>query len=107
MTDPGCRYPEKHAFDTREAARDGTLIIRIKCMKDNREYQPLYPYKCPDAEHWHLSHYQQGTALCGTCNTVVPAWKGSWWVIARHVDAEHVPCRGEGSRAADDRPKEA
>lgn len=102
VTENRCRYATKRTFGTRADARLGILDIRIRCELEGREFDTLYPYPCPDAPHWHLSSKAQGYALCRRCNQRVPAWKGWWWVIAKHDDANSRPCRGEGSRAADD-----
>lgn len=96
-----CRFASKRTFATEDDARLGALEIKTVCALNHRSYTELFPYPCPDGDHWHLSHWAQGTGLCGTCNEMVPAWKGWWWVIGRHY-VNHQPCKGEGSRAADD-----
>lgn len=92
-----CRYSRKRAFADQAHAVAGAERIRITV---GDEYDQLYPYPCPDGPHWHLSHYEQGTQRCGTCNRLVSAWKKrpDWWVIGTHLN-NGQPCVGEGTKA--------
>lgn len=92
-----CRFSTKRQFPTREHARSGAESIRATVEAAGREYQTLYPYRCPDdAGHWHLSHYQQGYATCSWCRRRAKAWYGGkFWVMAAHT-TDDKPCLGVG-----------
>ena len=61
-------------------------------------FDMLYPYRCPDAEHRHLSHYPQGTARCPVCGSEVAAFDvETAWVISPHRDGDE-PCPGEAAK---------
>lgn len=93
-----CRFPEKRTYRTRELAREGMRQIRFAV---GERYDTLYPYRCPDESHWHLSHYRQGRAVCPVCGKLVPSWfGGKVWIIAVHTRGLWPrPCAGEGMRA--------
>lgn len=91
-----CRYWQKHGYSTRELARNGAEAIRIGVEEMGGTYSTLYPYPCPDGDHWHLSHYQQGRKTCPSCGQSAPAWNGGKvWVIGAHL-TDGAPCTGEG-----------
>lgn len=82
-----CRYPTKRSFHTREDARAGALHIKEYVERQGREYNALYPYRCPGAEHWHLSSARQGGKDCPSCGGRHPAWFDSiarTWVVYAH-----------------------
>ncbi|SHZ37959.1 Uncharacterised protein [Mycobacteroides abscessus subsp. abscessus] len=102
LDDRKCRYATKRLFPTRELAREGAQDIRTAVEAAGREYQTLYPYRCPDdAGHWHLSHYPQGYATCSLCRRRAAAWNGGkFWVMAAHTTNDE-PCRGVGGMGSD------
>lgn len=78
-------------------AVQGAENIRAKVEAASRTYDTLHPYKCPDANHWHLSHHEQGHVTCPVCRQTAPAWKlpESWsWVVAAHSPGGQG-CSGE------------
>jgi hypothetical protein len=93
-----CRFPAKRTFATRDKARAGAELIRQTVESQGGVYQTLYPYRCPENQHWHLSHYQQGYAVCSWCVQRRPAFKGGddYWVLGNHRHDGH-PCGGSGS----------
>lgn len=94
-----CRYGAKRTFGSKEAATAGTQDIRARVEAAGRVYTTLYPYACPDGDHWHLSHYPQGTATCPVCGREAPAWNGGKvWVISAH-DHDSTTCAGMGKPA--------
>lgn len=95
-----CRYSTKRGYATRDLAREGANQIRLTVELRGGSYDTLYPYRCPDAKHWHLSHYRQGYADCTRCESRKPAWDGGmWWVMAEHIN-DHTEGRCEGSGLA-------
>lgn len=95
-----CRYHRKRTYPTRKAARQGAEDIKTIVGHNGGTYTQLYPYRCPDMEHWHLSHYPQGYRKCGTCGDRAPAWNGGKiWVTGAHLNATGEPCTGEGNEA--------
>lgn len=104
-TDPGtCRYPNKKLFSGEASATAGAEAIRAKVEAAGREYDQLYSYQCPGADHWHLSSKRQGTATCPICfDNEAPAWfGGEVWVISAH-DHAGEPCAGAGAHEQDER----
>jgi hypothetical protein len=97
-TAPTCRYSSKRSYGTRQQARDGARLIRAEVEYRGGRYQTLYPYKCPDLHHWHLSHYQQGFQTCPHCGCRTPAWRTDLgtWVISRHNSCDAYRILGEG-----------
>lgn len=94
-----CRFAAKRTFSSRSSAGEGAEFIRAKVESAGGDYTQLHPYLCPDADHWHLSHYPQGTATCPDCGGRAPAWNGGQrWVISAHT-VDGVACVGEGARA--------
>lgn len=90
-----CRFAAKRTFPTREWARQGMRDIRAAVWARGVRYDTLYPYRCPNGSHWHLSHYRQGYAMCPVCGQRQQAWfGGKVWVIAAHGG-----CAGEGQHA--------
>lgn len=101
MTAP-CRFATKRRFESSEAALAGAEAIRVAVQARGERYDQLHPYLCPDAEHWHLSHYPQGTAVCPWCGEDVAAFDvGSGWVVAPHggSDGDTTACLGAGLQA--------
>lgn len=82
-----CRYESKRRYASEPLAIQGAQDIREKVETAGRRYDTLYPYPCPDDNHWHLSHHEQGEISCPACRESAPAWKladsGSW-IIAAH-----------------------
>lgn len=97
-TTEACRYARKRAYTTKRKARLGAMAIQAGVEASGREYQPLYPYRCPDGWHWHLSHFKQAKARCPQCHGEVPAWRGDHWVISTH-EVDGAVCSGVGHRA--------
>jgi len=96
LDDRTCRYGRKRQFPTRELAREGAQDIRMTVESEGRTFQTLYPYRCPDAGHWHLSHYRQGYATCQYCRRRAAAWDGGQnWIMAAHTTNDE-PCLGAG-----------
>ncbi|AII28256.1 hypothetical protein PBI_YUNGJAMAL_17 [Mycobacterium phage YungJamal] len=92
-----CRYDTKYRFRDKDDAIDGAEQIKAR---KGEEYGQLYPYRCPDGDHWHLSHHEQGVERCRTCNRLAPAWKAKAWVIGAHDGPDGKRCEGIGQRAA-------
>lgn len=91
-----CRYSTKRTYPTRVRACEGAEEIRAAVEASGRVYTTLYPYACPDSDHWHLSHYPQGDAPCPACGQTAPAWNGGdVWVLSAHR-TDDAPCVGEG-----------
>lgn len=83
-----CGFPEKQWYRTRALARVGMADIQhyVEHVKGGT-YQTLHPYRC--GNHWHLSHYRQGKAVCPVCNQIRPAWfSGTAWIVAAHNDCQ-------------------
>ncbi|KXO91087.1 Uncharacterised protein (plasmid) [Tsukamurella tyrosinosolvens] len=100
-TDPiACRYPAKTLFADEDAATAGAEAIRAKVEAAGRTYDQLYPYRCPGADHWHLSSKRQGISTCPICHrTGTAAWHtGEVWVISAH-EYDWEPCEGQGAVA--------
>jgi len=95
-----CPYMKKLVFDTRADARRGAEVIEEQIKARGAIYQRLYPYLCPEGDHWHLSHYPQGYRPCPICHERVRAWNGGKvWVVSAHTTPEGEPCKGEGMHA--------
>lgn len=94
-----CRYSTKRAYASKEQATHGAYRIRLGVEAHGGVYTQLYPYACPDnPDHWHLSHYPQGTTTCPVCEEEVPSWFGGMvWVISAHKH-KGQRCSGEGHR---------
>lgn len=97
-----CRFVTKRRFESSDAALSGAEAIRVTVQARGGRYDQLHPYLCPDAEHWHLSHYLQGTAVCPLCGENVPAFDvGTGWVVSPHGDRDgDTACLGTGLQAA-------
>ena len=104
VEDDPCRFAAKRTYANEAEANAGTAEIRATAEANGRVYQQLYPYKCPDAEHWHLSHYEQAVGHCPVCEAWHPAWRGSTdderWIMSGHENADGAKCSGEGQLAA-------
>jgi len=98
-----CRYWRKKEFVSKAQAYEGARQIRLHVELTGRTYDPLYPYLCPDGDHWHLSHYRQGEATCSHCGETARAWRGGadYWVIGEHSLANGQPCSGEKTQVYD------
>jgi hypothetical protein len=95
-----CRYDNKRHYPTRKAARLGAEDIRTIVTNAGGQYDTLYPYPCPDEDHWHLSHYPQGYRDCPRCGERKPAWNGGKiWVMSAHAGPDGDKCFGEGQAA--------
>lgn len=96
-----CPFPVKRTFRTRELARVGMKTIQWAVEGQGSAYDTLYPYRCPNGRHWHLSHYRQGRVLCPVCQLKAPAWfGGKVWVISAHTAGLWPErCPGEGQHA--------
>ncbi|GAS94837.1 uncharacterized protein RMCC_1803 [Mycolicibacterium canariasense] len=95
MTAP-CRFVTKRRFESSDAALAGAETIRGAVQARGDRYEQLHPYLCPDAAHWHLSHYPQGTAVCPCCGEEVSAFDvGAGWVVSPH-GGQDTACLGAG-----------
>lgn len=85
-----CRYPYKMHYESESEARFASEEIRARVHGRGQRFIPLYPYQCPENEHWHLSSSRQGTATCPRCDTPdLSAWfdhRRNEWVIYAHGD---------------------
>lgn len=85
-----CRYETKRTFRTRDKARMGIKTIRYSVEGRGIEFNTLYPFHCPDEDHWHLSHYRQGYQDCPGCGERMPFFtERHYWVIPTHGDCGH------------------
>lgn len=84
-----CAYPNKRRFLTRIDAEHGAQRIKAAVEAAGRRYDQLYPYQCPNADHWHLSSKEQGVKVCTGCNTEQSAWRrGNKWIVYAHGDCD-------------------
>lgn len=81
-----CRYATKKLFATENDAEAGAVAIRAKVESAGGVFQTLYPYRCPDGDHWHVSHYRQSVFTCRECEQEVPAWspREGKWILTEH-----------------------
>lgn len=99
VTNFPCRYPSKQYYSTRVDAKQGAREIKRSVESEGGVYDQLYPYRCPDGNHWHLSHFQQGVKTCPRCGNPAPAWNGGdTWVIGFHKQWNGEKCYGESLR---------
>lgn len=96
-----CRYQFKRHYPTRADARVGAQFICSVVTARGDVYNKLHPFRCPDAGHWHLSHYPQGYRDCPFCEHRVPAWNGgAAWIIGAHAAPCGNRCPGEGGHVS-------
>lgn len=89
----------KRLYATKDEAVAGAAEIKVHVEGFGRTYIALHPYKCPDyGTHWHLTHYQQGYAICPLCRRRAPAWRGRVWIIGWH-QINGARCDGVGQDA--------
>lgn len=55
MSRSECRYPLKRAFETKQKAIEDAKAIKRMVEQRGDTYSQLYPYRCPDGGHWHLT----------------------------------------------------
>ena len=83
-----CRYPTKRRYESEGEAVDGAQELRERVNGRGRRFIPLYPYRCPESDHWHLSSARQGRATCPLCGVAdLPSWfdnQRQEWVIYAH-----------------------
>lgn len=101
-----CRYSRKRLFDSEESAAAGAHAIAERV---GDAYTPLYPYPCPDGDHWHLTSAEQALGYCENCEQWVPCWRTKttnanvdMWLLAQHhtTPGKSLRCTGEGTYAA-------
>lgn len=84
-----CRYQRKRRFLTSADAEAGARRIRAGVEARGQRFVTLYPYRCPDGDHWHLSKSPQDTRDCPTCGQSRPSWldpRRGEWVVYAHGD---------------------
>ncbi|MFZ2239024.1 MAG: hypothetical protein WAV90_05705 [Gordonia amarae] len=99
MSPHTCRFDEKRKFLTHNDAVAGARRIRDGIERTGGHCVALNAYRCPDADHWHLTHYRQGQARCRFCGSETSAWhNGRVWMLGDHR-RRGERCPGSGTQA--------